>query len=77
MSWLRTSLGAACLGWCALSFSIGGCSLRGAVDDAGEVDVDASPDVKALLRALFPKLTDAEIDELSVNFDLEDSRPQT
>lgn len=73
MSWLRKSWGAVCLGCCVLSFSIGGCSLRGAVDDGGKVDVDASVDVRALLRALFPKLTDAEIDELSLNFDLEEA----
>lgn len=56
---------------CGLSgFVMGGCSLKGAVDDAG-VDVDAKVDVRELLRVLFPKLTDAEIDDLSVSIDLE------
>jgi hypothetical protein len=50
---------------------VGGCSLKGAVDDAGTVDVDAKLDVREILRALFPKLTDAEIDEMSTNIDLE------
>lgn len=45
--------------------------MKGAVDDAGKVDVDGKLDVRAILRALFPKLTDAEIDDLSVNLDLE------
>jgi hypothetical protein len=45
--------------------------LKGAVDDAGTVDVDAKLDVREILRALFPKLTEAEIDELSTNIDLE------
>ncbi len=50
---------------------VGGCSLKGAVDEAGKVDVDAKLDVRDILRSLFPKLTDAEIDELSTNIDLE------
>jgi hypothetical protein len=45
--------------------------LKGAVDDAGTVDVDAKVDVREVLRVLFPKLTDAEIDELSTSIDLE------
>lgn len=49
----------------------GGCSLKGAVDDAGTVDVDAKLDVREIMRGLFPKLTDAEIDELSAHIDLE------
>jgi len=50
---------------------VGACSLKGAVDDAGKVDVDAKLDVREILRALFPKLTDAEIDEMSTSIDLE------
>jgi hypothetical protein len=48
-----------------------GCSVKGAVDDAGTVDVDAKVDVRELLGELFPKLTGAELDELSTNIDLE------
>jgi hypothetical protein len=73
MSWLRKSWGALCLGFCVASLVTTGCSLSGAIDDKGDVDVDASLDTRALLRALFPKLTDAEIDELSVDFDLEEA----
>ncbi|HVY32334.1 MAG TPA: vWA domain-containing protein [Polyangiaceae bacterium] len=51
---------------------VGGCSLKGAVDDAGKVDVDGKLDVRSILRALFPKLSDAEIDDLSTSIDLED-----
>lgn len=71
MSLLRKSWGAAVL-VCGLFGGVGGaCSLKGAVDDAGTVDVDAELDVREILRALFPKLTGAEIDELSTNVDLE------
>jgi hypothetical protein len=50
---------------------VGACSVKGAVDDAGSVDVDAKVDVRELLGELFPKLTDAELEELSTSVDLE------
>jgi hypothetical protein len=71
MSWLRKSRGALVLACGLFPFVVGGCSLKGAVDEAGEVDVDAKLDVREILRALFPKLNDAELDELSTSIDLE------
>ena len=71
MSLLRKSWAAIALVCGLFPCVVGGCSLKGAVDDAGTVDVDAKLDVRELLRALFPKLTDAEIDEMSTNIDLE------
>lgn len=71
MSLLRKSWSALVLVCGLFPCVVGGCSLKGAVDDAGKVDVDGKLDVRAILRALFPKLTDAEIDDLSVNIDLE------
>jgi hypothetical protein len=50
---------------------VGGCALKGAVDEAGAVEVDAKLDVREILRTLFPKLTAAELDELSTTIDLE------
>jgi hypothetical protein len=71
MSLLRRSWSALVL-VCGLFPSVtGGCSLKGAVDDAGTVEVDAEVDVREILRVLFPKLTGAELDELSANIDLE------
>jgi hypothetical protein len=66
MSWLRKSWGA--LG---LVMSLAGCSVGGAIDDAKGIEVDASVDVSAILRELFPKLTKAELAELAASFDLE------
>ena len=71
MSLLRKSWAAIALVCGLFPCVVGGCSLKGAVDDAGTVDVDAKLDVRELLRALFPKLTDAEIDKMSTNIDLE------
>jgi hypothetical protein len=71
MSLLRKSWGALVLVCGLFPCVVGGCSLKGAVDDTGKVDVDAKLDVRAILRALFPKLTDAEIDEMSTSIDLE------
>jgi hypothetical protein len=51
---------------------LGGCSLKSAIDSA-TVDVEAKLDVKGVLRALFPKLTEDEIAELATRFDLEDA----
>lgn len=71
MSLLRKSWGGLVLVCGLFPCVVGGCSLKGAVDDAGTVEVDAKLDVRESLRALFPKLTDAELDELSTNIDLE------
>ena len=71
MSLLRKSWSALVLVCGLFPCVVGGCSLKGAVDDTGRVDVDAKLDVRAILRALFPKLTDAEIDEMSTSIDLE------
>ncbi|HEX2872008.1 MAG TPA: vWA domain-containing protein [Polyangiaceae bacterium] len=71
MSLLRRSWSALVLVCGLFPCVVGGCSLKGAVDDAGTVDVDAEVDVRELLRVLFPKLTAAEIDELSTSIDLE------
>jgi hypothetical protein len=68
---LRRPWGALGLVCCALALPVGGCSIGGAIDDAGKVDVDASIDVSALLHALFPKLTDAEVAELTAELDVE------
>ena len=71
MSLLRKSCGALVLVCGLFPCVVGGCSLKGAVDDAGEVEVDAKLDVREALRALFPKLNDAELDELSASIDLD------
>jgi hypothetical protein len=71
MSSSRKSWGALFLVCGLFPCMVGGCSLKGAVDEAGAVDVDAKLDVREILRALFPKLTDAEVDDLSTNVDLE------
>jgi hypothetical protein len=71
MSLLRKSWGALVLVCGLFPCVVGGCSLKGAVDEAGDVDVDAKLDVLEILRALFPKLTDAELEELSASIDLE------
>jgi hypothetical protein len=71
MSLLRKSWGAIVLVCGLFPCLVGACSLKGAVDDTGTVDVDAKLDVREILRVLFPKLTVAELDELSANIDLE------
>jgi hypothetical protein len=68
---LRKSWGALVLVCGLFPCVVGGCSLKGAVDDSRGVDVDAKVDVREVLRALFPKLDDAELDELSTTIDLE------
>jgi hypothetical protein len=71
MSLLRKSWSALVLVCGLFPCVVGGCSLKGAVDDTGTVDVDAKVDVRELLSALFPKLTRAELDELATSVDLE------
>jgi len=71
MSSMRRSFGALVLMCGLFPWVAGGCSLKGAVDEAGAVDVDAELDVRTILRGLFPKLTDSEIDELTTKLDLE------
>src|SRR3954466_7142901 len=71
MSSSRKSWGALVLVCGLFPCVVGGCSLKGAVDQAGDVDVDAKLDVREILRALFPKLNDAELDDLSTKVDLE------
>jgi hypothetical protein len=71
MSLLRKSWGALVFACGLFPCVVGACSLKGAVDDSGDVDVDAKLDVREILRALFPKLNDAELDELSASIDLE------
>jgi hypothetical protein len=71
MSLLRKSWGALVLACGLFPCVVGGCSVKGAVDEAGTVDVDAKLDVREILRTLFPKLTSAELDELSTSLDLE------
>ncbi len=71
MSLLRRCWGAAVVVCGLVPAAVGGCSLKGAVDEGGAVEVDAKLDVRDILRVLFPKLTRAEIDELSTNLDLE------
>ena len=71
MSLLRKCWGPLVLVCGLLPCVVGGCSLKGAVDDAGTLEVDAKHDVREIVRVLFPKLTDAELDELSTNIDLE------
>lgn len=71
MSLLRRCSGALFLVCGLFPCVVGGCSVKGAVDDAADVEVDAKLDVREILRELFPKLNDAELDELSTNIDLE------
>jgi len=71
MSLFRKSLGTLVLVCGLLPCVVGGCSLKGAVDDAGKVDVDAKVDVREVLRTLFPKLTEAELAEVSAKLDVE------
>jgi hypothetical protein len=71
MSLLRKSWSALVLVCGLFPCLVGGCSLKGAVDDTGTVDVDAKVDVREVLRVLFPKLSSAELDELSTTIDLD------